>query len=433
MSLMGGLFQVIEAVADEPVPSLWQLGEFPPPGWRSTGVEGGADECIDELVERLSEVAPFAYRDGVFVVLCDRDGVQAAWPDEFVDEAPFGWHPTGVRGGIEECLEHIINRGIQHPGWDRGRPSAPTPPANPPSDAEHIAEAARERAAQEAAANQRCRVVRYPNGWWVRVIPIGVGLPEGTRDTGMQGTRAECDAFVQAWGLFVEPMAWRCADVREQREPAFRAHAARRMDDAVRAGLASLEARVIERIEQTTVVSTSLRIEPPPRPEQDVPPADFIAREAERKAAAASSESARRERAASSPVPPVHAPGSDDAVPQGHVLLGSIKIMAGNVAQPGWVPCAGQLLSTQAYPSLFSLLGNSYGGNGSTTFALPDLRGRVPVQADPRSSSGQPALGWQRGNDLVPQGAGCAHPVRTTAELALAFFIAVQGAYPIRP
>lgn len=62
--------------------------------------------------------------------------------------------------------------------------------------------------------------------------------------------------------------------------------------------------------------------------------------------------------------------------------LGEIKLMPWNFAPRGWAFCAGQILSIQQNTALFSLLGTIYGGNGSTTFGLPDLRGRVPIHRD---------------------------------------------------
>jgi len=59
--------------------------------------------------------------------------------------------------------------------------------------------------------------------------------------------------------------------------------------------------------------------------------------------------------------------------------LGDIKLTAINFEQRGWAECNGQLLSIASNTALFSLLGTTYGGDGETTFALPDLRGRVPV------------------------------------------------------
>src|SRR4029077_21138620 len=58
-------------------------------------------------------------------------------------------------------------------------------------------------------------------------------------------------------------------------------------------------------------------------------------------------------------------------------FLAEIRIFAGNFAPPGWAMCNGQLLSIAQNTALFSLLGTTYGGDGITTFALPDLQGRV--------------------------------------------------------
>ena len=59
--------------------------------------------------------------------------------------------------------------------------------------------------------------------------------------------------------------------------------------------------------------------------------------------------------------------------------LAEIRIFAGNFAPTGWAFCDGQILSISQNTALFSLLGTTYGGDGRTTFALPDLRGRAPV------------------------------------------------------
>jgi microcystin-dependent protein len=60
-------------------------------------------------------------------------------------------------------------------------------------------------------------------------------------------------------------------------------------------------------------------------------------------------------------------------------LLASIVLFAGNFAPRGWLFCEGQILSISQNTALFSLLGTTYGGDGRSTFALPDLRGRVPI------------------------------------------------------
>ena len=59
--------------------------------------------------------------------------------------------------------------------------------------------------------------------------------------------------------------------------------------------------------------------------------------------------------------------------------IGEIRMFAGTYAPTDWAFCNGQLLSISGATSLFALIGNTYGGDGKTSFALPDLRGRVPI------------------------------------------------------
>lgn len=60
-------------------------------------------------------------------------------------------------------------------------------------------------------------------------------------------------------------------------------------------------------------------------------------------------------------------------------FLGEIKIISWNFSPKGWAFCNGQFLPINQNQALFSLLGTMYGGNGQTTFALPDMRGRAPI------------------------------------------------------
>jgi microcystin-dependent protein len=62
-----------------------------------------------------------------------------------------------------------------------------------------------------------------------------------------------------------------------------------------------------------------------------------------------------------------------------NAFLAEVKMFAGNFAPRGWAKCEGQLVPISQNTALFSLLGTIYGGDGRSTFALPDLRGRVPV------------------------------------------------------
>src|SRR5512132_3955097 len=59
--------------------------------------------------------------------------------------------------------------------------------------------------------------------------------------------------------------------------------------------------------------------------------------------------------------------------------VGEIRMFAGNFAPAGWAFCEGQLLPISENETLFQLIGTTYGGDGESTFALPDLRGRIPL------------------------------------------------------
>lgn len=78
-------------------------------------------------------------------------------------------------------------------------------------------------------------------------------------------------------------------------------------------------------------------------------------------------------------------------------LLGEIMMFAGNFAPRGWAFCDGQLLPIAQNDALFSLLGTIYGGDGRTTFALPDLRGRAPIHAGNGPGLSNYQLGWRGG------------------------------------
>jgi microcystin-dependent protein len=73
----------------------------------------------------------------------------------------------------------------------------------------------------------------------------------------------------------------------------------------------------------------------------------------------------------------------------GTPFMSEIRIMAFNFAPKGWAECNGQFLPINQNQALFSLLGTTYGGNGQTTFALPDMRGRLPVHVGASFTQGQ--------------------------------------------
>ena len=73
-------------------------------------------------------------------------------------------------------------------------------------------------------------------------------------------------------------------------------------------------------------------------------------------------------------------------------FIGEVRMFAGNFAPSGWAKCDGQLLSIAQNTALFSLLGTTYGGDGETSFALPDLRGRAPIHQG--NGPGLPSVSW---------------------------------------
>jgi microcystin-dependent protein len=82
-------------------------------------------------------------------------------------------------------------------------------------------------------------------------------------------------------------------------------------------------------------------------------------------------------------------------------FIGQIMMFAGNFAPRGWALCEGQVLSIAQNTALFSILGTTYGGNGQTTFALPDLRGRVPIQPGQGPGLSSYTLGQSAGVENV--------------------------------
>jgi microcystin-dependent protein len=82
-------------------------------------------------------------------------------------------------------------------------------------------------------------------------------------------------------------------------------------------------------------------------------------------------------------------------------FLGEIRMFAGNFAPQGWAFCQGQILPIAQNTALFSLLGTTYGGNGQTTFALPDLRGRLPMNPGQGPGLSPRSLGQVGGSETV--------------------------------
>lgn len=122
----------------------------------------------------------------------------------------------------------------------------------------------------------------------------------------------------------------------------------------------------------------------------------------------------------------------------GTPFLGEIRIVAFGFAPRGWAQCNGQFLPINQNQALFSILGTQYGGNGQTTFALPDLRGKTPI-----SFGGGRTIGEKGGQEahavtinempththIVAAGNSAAN----TASPAGSFFAQNAGAYAVTP
>lgn len=80
-------------------------------------------------------------------------------------------------------------------------------------------------------------------------------------------------------------------------------------------------------------------------------------------------------------------------------FIGEIRIFAFGFVPRGWLPCDGQLLPISQYSPLFAILGTTYGGDGVSTFALPNLQGRAPVHAGNGIDLGQ--YGGEEGHTLT--------------------------------
>ena len=82
-------------------------------------------------------------------------------------------------------------------------------------------------------------------------------------------------------------------------------------------------------------------------------------------------------------------------------FTGEVRMFAGNFAPMGWALCDGQLLAVSQNNALFSLLGTIYGGDGRTTYGIPDLRGRIPIHAGSGPGLTTRRLGAKGGSETV--------------------------------
>lgn len=107
-------------------------------------------------------------------------------------------------------------------------------------------------------------------------------------------------------------------------------------------------------------------------------------------------------------------------------MLGEVRLFAGNFAPRGWALCEGQLLKISEHTALFSLLGCMYGGDCRTTFALPDLRDKVPVGPTKRN------VGDSTKPMSVKSDNNSSDAVELKGTVNMHYIIALQGYFPSR-
>ena len=102
--------------------------------------------------------------------------------------------------------------------------------------------------------------------------------------------------------------------------------------------------------------------------------------------------------------------------------LGEMRLLPYNFAPEGWADCNGALLPISQYDALFALIGTTYGGDGNSSFGLPDMRGRVPIHAGSPGGMGTYVLGQMSGTEgvtLLPDNLPAhTHTLNATAALA---------------
>jgi microcystin-dependent protein len=99
--------------------------------------------------------------------------------------------------------------------------------------------------------------------------------------------------------------------------------------------------------------------------------------------------------------------------------VGEIRMFAGNFPPSGWMFCDGQLVAISEEETLFNLIGTTYGGDGQTTFALPDLRGRIPLHIGTGFVLGQNG-GVETVTLTVPQIPAHSHPMQASTDIPTA-------------
>jgi uncharacterized protein YbdZ (MbtH family)/microcystin-dependent protein len=448
-----------------------------PPGWKENGDASDWYTCVNRVVELRDQRFGFEHIWTTYKVIVNDEEQYSIWPVDSSRGAPGGWRDKGIRGTAEECFDYIDDVWTDwRPLSLRRRIEAEDARRKAEEEARRVAEEARrkaeealpeaerraleerrqrdEEASRQAAAAEQARreaeaaareaeeakrryrvIVNVEEQY--SIWPADQALPQGWRDAGKEGVRQEClDYIAQVW-TDMRPLSVRkraeeeerlrkAAEERNQEEAMVREELQKFMESEVmRQALDKL------RPELTQKVLEQLRLEQSADRHvlQEARLKEFEFRRAEDAA-----DLDFRHRALESLVARIArhepAPGSEGYVTE--PMIGEIRMFAGDFAPTGWAMCDGQQLPIANYTALYSVIGLQYGGDGQTWFALPDLRGRVPVHRRYGRFVSR-RLGDRTDGDLVSVVGSGTTFTRTPSDLCLSFIIAICGLYPTRP
>ncbi len=107
--------------------------------------------------------------------------------------------------------------------------------------------------------------------------------------------------------------------------------------------------------------------------------------------------------------------------------IGEIRLFSGNFAPKGWAICDGRFLPIEQNQALFAVIGNSYGGDGKTEFALPDLRNRTPEGVSSSTKLGQKTYYLVKQEEGLPT-----ENTKPVSKITVQYIIALQGIFPTK-
>lgn len=397
-------WQVIENIRDDLL-AIWPVDEETPSGWWGVGDDCyPRSACLDKLIE-MRRQRYFTDEDWntTYHVVTNDDEEYAIWARGADAWLPDGWHALPVSGRAAQCQDYIDEH------WVHWQP---------------LSERRRQQAAQAAAPVPQQPVVQkierpavpQPD---VQVVPVAPADPRcqapdplpPTRDAAQQ--HADPRAVVEAEAPPAQtPAASALAMPATLPPPSSESP----MDETTRRQL----------IDEVTQAVTSRMAGP-------------LAQLFNERTQALNAEVTRQHQQFDAAE--ARAMAQQRAHPMGRpaqgqiqdCFVGEIRLFAGPYAPAGWATCDGQWLRVAEHQMLFSLLYFRFGGDDKDWFALPDLRGRVPVHCGHDAGPSARQIGERVREEVVANGSASDNAPRVPGQLALNFIIALTGWYPVQP